>query len=469
MKKRSLFQKIFLWFLAAMAVIFLLAVFSAYFTHEGMTRGTLRNDMTQVLDEYAPRVMEVLEAEGDFGLESFLRTTQRQIPGRMALFYPNGKSVTAKARKEPPPGSIPEEYTRRLERFITRTAAEDKDMFSVFRKMALLARKVTSPSGDIYVLALMRFIPPPLPSENITFFILILFLITGAGAGACYWLANHISIPVRKLRSAALDLAGGDLSRRVDRELLRRKDELGELAQSFNGMAEKLEELVTSQRRLIRDISHELRSPLTRLNIALELTRKKTHPDCEEHLKRIEKEAEELNVMISSLLSLSRLETCSKEMKITRFDLAEMIREVAEDGNFEAVAKNAMVELVSMKDVFIDGDPDIFRRALENIIRNAVRHTAPGTGVEISLQEDLPGGYLHITIRDHGPGLPEEELEKIFQPFYRFEEARDRETGGAGIGLAIARRSIDLHKGNIRASNAPDGGLILTIFLPLGK
>ena len=465
MKKRSLFQKIFLWFLAAMAIIFVLAVFSAYFTHQGMTRGNLRNDMTNVLDEYAPLVMEVLEAQGKSGLETFLRTTQREIPGRIMLFYPNGKSVTAKPGKEPH-GSIPEEHLRRLEKFIARAADEDKDMFRVVRKVGFLARKLTSPSGEIYVLALVRFIPPPLPSENITFFFLILFLIMGAGAGACYWLANHISIPVRKLRSAALGLAGGDLSRRVDPGLLDRKDELGELAQSFNSMAEKLEELVTSQKRLIRDISHELRSPLTRLNIALELTRKKTHPDCEEHLKRIEKEAEELNVMISSLLSLSRLETCWQEMKITRFDLAEMLREVAEDGNFEAAAKDAMVELDKLEDAFIEGDPDILRRALQNVIRNAVRHTAPGTGVEVSLKDDLAGGYLDITIRDHGPGLPEEELEKIFQPFYRFEEARDRQSGGAGIGLAIARRSIDLHKGTITAANAVDGGLILSIRLP---
>jgi two-component system sensor histidine kinase CpxA len=276
---------------------------------------------------------------------------------------------------------------------------------------------------------------------------------------------------VTKLRAATRELAAGNLSVRVVPRLGGRRDELASLAADFDEMAEKIQLLIESQRRLLGDISHELRSPLARLNVALELARQRSGSEAQTALERIQLEAETLNEMIGQLLALTRIETGAEEIAKTKFDLQTLVADVANDANFEAHARERAVKLGRSDTAVIEGAPGLLRGAIENVVRNAVAYTAKGTTVEIDLtlddtRPDSADRSARIVVRDHGPGVPEESLTKIFRPFYRVDEARDRAAGGVGLGLAIAERAVKLHGGTITAANAPDGGLIVTIMLP---
>ncbi len=243
-----------------------------------------------------------------------------------------------------------------------------------------------------------------------------------------------------------------------------RRDELAALATDFDQMAEQIESLVNGQRRLLGDISHELRSPLARLNVALELARQRAGEDAATALQRIEREAETLNEMIGQLLALTRLENHTEAVQRTSFDLAQLIREIVDDADYEAKNCNRLVRLESPELCHVLGNEQLLRRAVENVVRNAVQFTADGTEVEVKL---ACGDQAVITVRDHGPGVPAEALDKLFRPFYRVDEARDRESGGTGLGLAIAERAVRLHGGTVEAANVVTGGLAVTIILPL--
>ena len=262
---------------------------------------------------------------------------------------------------------------------------------------------------------------------------------------------------------------------RVGPSLGRRRDELASLASDFDEMAEKIQLLIDRQRRLLGDISHELRSPLARLNVALELARQRSGSEATSALERIQREAEILNEMIGQLLALTRLESGAEEIRKVKVDLESLLRDVVKDADFEARARNRSVRLAASEPVTIEGVPNLIRRAIENVVRNAVHYTAEQTEVAIKLFRDSEapqsaGKADHelavIVVRDHGPGVPAEVLNEIFRPFYRVDEARDREAGGVGLGLAIAERAVRLHGGNVGAANASDGGLVVTIKLP---
>jgi two-component system sensor histidine kinase CpxA len=270
------------------------------------------------------------------------------------------------------------------------------------------------------------------------------------------------------LRGVAQELAGGNLTARVDDKLLKRRDEIGHLGRDFNVMATRIESLVQAQRRLLGDISHELRSPLARQGVALALARRRAGPDAMTALDRIEREGERLNQMIGQLLTLTRLESGSDGFEKVRVELAELLKEVAEDADFEARDRNRSVRIVREEPATIRAVPGMIRSAVENVVRNAVRHTAEGTSVELSLTSDAVNGYRTavVTVRDHGKGVPENAIEEIFRPFYRVEDDRDRKTGGAGLGLSIAARAVRLHRGMIKAANEKDGGLVVEIKLP---
>jgi two-component system sensor histidine kinase CpxA len=274
---------------------------------------------------------------------------------------------------------------------------------------------------------------------------------------------------VTKLRDATRELAAGNLSVRVVPRLGGRRDELASLAADFDEMAEKIQLLLESQRRLLGDISHELRSPLARLNVALELARQRSGSEAQTALERIQLEAETLNEMIGQLLALTRIETGAEEIAKTKFDLKKLVADVANDANFEARARERAVKFNSSDTAVMEGAAGLLRGAIENVVRNAVAYTAKGTTVEIELTHsgpDTADRSARIVVRDHGPGVPEESLTKIFRPFYRVDEARDRAAGGVGLGLAIAERAVNLHGGTITAANATGGGLVVTITLP---
>ena len=284
-----------------------------------------------------------------------------------------------------------------------------------------------------------------------------------------YGFFRHSTLPLRRLRTVTQQLAGGNLSARVGEGLVHRKDEVADLGRDVDRMAERIESLVGAHQRLIRDVSHELRSPLARLNVALELARQSAGPTLSAPFDRIERESDRLNELIGQLLMLTKLESEGSMTQRTELDITALVAEVAEDVDFEARSNERRVVMTECEPLMLNGNRELLRQALENLVRNATRYTDEGTTVEISLWRKESGGrgVAHIEVRDHGPGVPESELCDIFRPFYRVNHARDRQSGGAGVGLAISDRAVRLHGGCLRACNAPDGGLVMEMELPL--
>jgi two-component system sensor histidine kinase CpxA len=278
--------------------------------------------------------------------------------------------------------------------------------------------------------------------------------------------------PIGRLRVAARKLANGELATRVPNpggeERLFGGDEIQGLVHDFNYMAERLERLVGAQKILLRDVSHELRSPLARLSVALELAREEAPPAMTGHLERIERETGRLNQLIGQLLRLSSMESVNAASSRESFSLHGLLVNLLPDAEFEAQQRSCKIRVFSECDCSVLGSPELIYRAIENIVRNAVRYTQERSVVELKISCEQEAG-VHIAVldvSDCGPGLPEGELENIFRPFYRVDTARERDTGGFGVGLAIADRAVRLHHGEIRAQNRPEGGLIVSLRLP---
>jgi len=331
-----------------------------------------------------------------------------------------------------------------------------------------LATTVHSPSGKTYVVAVNV---PTRPSTHHPFRgairgflgweLLALLVIT---ALVCYFLSRTLTAPITRLRQATRSFADGDLSTRIG-DRTKGTNELAELSHDFDEMAGKIEALIGSQQRLLRDISHELRSPLTRMGIALELARQGQPTSREKALTRIELEAERMNTMIGQLLGLTRLETGAEVPPFQTFDMSRLLIQLVEDANFEAARRQIQVVFTGIKNINFFGTAELLSQAFENIIRNAVKYTASETVVTVSLSSTDES--VTIEVSDQGEGVPEELLDKLFEPFFRVADARDRQSGGTGIGLAIAERAVKLHSGTILAHNHPDGGLLVRVVLPL--
>jgi signal transduction histidine kinase len=284
-------------------------------------------------------------------------------------------------------------------------------------------------------------------------------LVIGLMVLMCYLLAGHLTAPLRNLRGAVDRFGRGDLTARAEES---RKDELGELAASFNRMATHIQTLVAAERRLLFDISHELRSPLARLSVAVELARDKESSGLP--LDRIQKEADRLNALIRQMLEVTRTEGEPSRMKLEKVRLDELIGELVDDCSIEAEARGCDLTLDCAPLVTVEGDSELLRRAIENVMRNAIRYAPTDSKIEVSMANG--DGWAKIRVRDYGPGVPPDALPRLFDPFYRVESDRDRKSGGVGLGLSIARRAVELHKGKLRASNASPG-LLVEIDLPV--
>jgi len=280
----------------------------------------------------------------------------------------------------------------------------------------------------------------------------------------CYLLTRYITRPILRLREAAHQLASGDLSARASTRISPRGDELGDLVRDFDAMATRIEDLVSRQRQLISDVSHELRSPLARLNVALDLARQRKGDDSA--FDQAEEDTALLNEMIGRLLTIAKLDVSARDVPMIPVDLSELLHEVVRKANFESHPNEDRVRLTVSGNVIVMGNPELLHSAIENVVRNAIHYTDPGTQVEILLQHDAAHRSARIHIRDHGPGLPDSELTNVFRPFYRVAADRDRQSGGAGLGLAIADRVIRTHRGTITARNADPRGLLIEILLP---
>lgn len=289
-------------------------------------------------------------------------------------------------------------------------------------------------------------------------------------AAVCFFLARYLAAPVDRLRLATRRMAAGDLDVRVVPALAGRQDDLGLLAADLDTMAERLKLLLESKQQLLRDVSHELRSPLARLQLALSLARREEGV-AERHLARIAFEADRLEQLIARTLKLVRLERPAGTLEQLPVDVGELLQAIAADVAIEADAQRCLVSVQAPPGLVVSGDAELLRSAFENVIRNAVRYSPAGTLVSVSARKMAAPGApeaVEVIVRDHGPGVPEKDLPLIFEPFYRVEEAREhRSEGGEGLGLAIAARAVALHAGAIEARNVADGGLAISITLPL--
>src|SRR5262245_58190641 len=326
---------------------------------------------------------------------------------------------------------------------------------------------VVSPSGKTFTdagAALPGFdaqlVTPRLRYDNLALAIIVSGLV-------CFTLAGYLARPLQQVRDASRRLAAGDLQARVGPSVGSRRDEIGDLVRDFDAMAARLELLVQSQTQLLSDISHELRSPLARLNVALELARRKAGREVAVDLDRIEEEAERMNDLIGRVLALARAESVEPEEAAVPVELAEIVQRVADNADYEAKREEKSVSVHLASKPVVTVDSRLIASAIDNVVRNAVRYTARHSTVKVVV--DSKDHDAVVTVRDHGPGVAPAELERIFSPFHRVETARDRQTAGEGfgLGLAIAKRAVAVYRGAITAENVPDGGLRVTIRIPV--
>ncbi|SDE80694.1 sensor histidine kinase [Terriglobus roseus] len=282
------------------------------------------------------------------------------------------------------------------------------------------------------------------------------------------FVAAYVVRPLTGLNTATEKFGGGDLKVRVQAPLATRKDELGDLARTFNGMAGRIESLVVGYKDFLAHASHELGSPLTRLNIALALAQRKAGQDLEQELDRIRQESYRLNSLVHEMLLLARIESGNEVNKeATLFDVRTIIEEAHRDAMFEAEQHQKTVESTVVESFVVRGYPVLLQRAVDNVLRNAVRFARQRIAIEVSLSrvETLRKGL--IVIRDDGPGIKAKQEEAIFEPFVTLSGSElTGISGGSGLGLAIARQAVLANGGFISAQSARDGGLVITIELP---
>jgi signal transduction histidine kinase len=449
-----LFLKIFLWFWVAMGLIVSSLVLVTWWsTQNDPIRRQFQQGLADSLRNQAQTAAQIYENEGEKGLDEFLARLDNSDRIAVTGFYLDGTKIYGE--------KLPAVTPSLIEKRLSSNAPE----FSLTENETVGAEKITLKNGQTAILIMQweRFrLPPPTNWKTLILQIIALILTTGF---VCYLLARYLVAPVSKLQRAVKTFADGDLQTRIE---TKRRDELGQLARDFNLMAERIESLISSQKTLNRDISHELRTPLARLGVALELARAKANNGTNPHLDRIELESYRLNEMIAQILTLSKLETGAQNFQKTRVNLSKLVGEVVEDANFEASNQEKQVDILENQACFIEGNERLLQSAIENIVRNAVKYTIEKTNVEVSLKKE--NGTAEITVRDHGKGVEKSKLKDLFRPFYRAEEARERKSGGVGLGLAITERAVTAYGGKVWAENASDNsGLIVKIELPLNS
>jgi two-component system, OmpR family, sensor histidine kinase CpxA len=451
---RSLFLKIFLSFWLALALSVVLAILVTLAMRPQRDSATWEALRAKALTE----AVQAYEQGGEPVVREYLEDLEQSHHVRAFLFDEQGNELSQ--RPAPP-------WAERIAR--GRAMRRSPGFWAKWMPERFMRQSTTGDSGRQFTLVIelppgprIFFGPHGVPGLG------LLIAIVSSGV-VSYFLARYLTAPVVRLRTATQQLAAGDLTARAEAPPKRRRDEIAELVRDFNGMAARLEDLVNAQNRLLNDVSHELRSPLARLNVALGLARQRTGPEAQGALERIEREAERLNELIGRLLTIARLESGEEAVQKSAVNLEEMLHEICKDADFEAQSRNCRVKCVIADACIVMGHARLLHSAIENVVRNATRYTREGTEVEIRLEkaQDAKGAEAVVRVTDSGPGVPEEVLHKLFRPFYRLDDARNRQTGGVGLGLAITERTVRLHGGRVKAANRPEGGLIVEIRLPL--
>ena len=455
---RSLFIKIFIWFWLTMALANVAFFLTSELTRSQPFGAPYRDMFSNAYGMYGQTAVDTFEEKGPEALGAYMKRFEQTAHVSSELFnangdelYGNGKTINAGA------------MVRQV------LSGENREPDWGLGRPRVISKLVRGETGALYVLSVEPS-PPAMPFESdfmSRVYRLLALVLTGGIL--CYCLALYLTSPVAKLRATTQLLASGDLTARVGPSLGRRRDELADLGRDFDVMVERVETLVGAQRRLLGDISHELRSPLARLSVALGLARRKVGREAKIELDRIEREADTINELIGHMLTLTKLESNASDLRKIEIDLVSLVQQIGDDADFEAHEKSCRVSIARLDKCSINGLLELIHSAVENVVRNAVKYTSPETEILISLAHVSEGDheYAIISVRDHGPGVPPDAVEDIFKPFYRVADARDRESGGTGLGLAITARAVRLHGGDVSASNAEGGGLVVEIWLPM--
>jgi signal transduction histidine kinase len=447
---RGIYAKIFLWFLLATGIMGLAIFLITVATHMPSLGPSW---MIGVLDQYTRSAVKIYEHGGKDRLAEYLQEIQDASFLQSTLLDPEGRDILGRGV---PPGA---------EQVLAKARATGETQFHT--GLVWTGASVDSRPEGRYILVAKVLIPYGLVLGGALDATVFAWLVPALfGALLCLLLARHIAGPIRALQSVAGRIADGDFSVRAYPAMGSRKDELADLARDFDRMADRIQALLRKQLELLGDISHELRSPLTRLNVSLELVRRGER----DAVERMQTDLHRLDTLIGQILALTRLQARGDHKTETPVNLRLIVESVAEDARFEVKEDGKSVVISRVDDCWLNGDPALLRSCIENVVRNAVHYSKPQTEVAISL--DIVGGdpdSARILVADHGDGVPPEALSRIFEPFYRVTEAREHQTGGTGLGLSIAQRIAIVHGGSIRAHNRDGGGLEMEIFLPAQK
>jgi signal transduction histidine kinase len=427
---RTLYLRIFI----ALLVTFVLSLLTVFWISDRVMQATMGEFFAGSMNLELQQARRIYEEGGPQQLAAYLNEVDGALRGQRFLTDSNGTDLvsgtdlSAMSHVETDFLGMPREVNGRVG--ITKASSDSR-----YRLIAIAPPP----------LSLRRFVP---------YFLLVSVAIGLVGFG----LAVGIVSPLRRVGLVVDRFGRGHLSARVRSE---RKDEIGNLARSFNSMADRIETLLLAERKLLQDISHELRSPLARLSFAAELM--KNAPDPEAAANRMKREISRLTRLVGALLEVTSAEGDPSSRKTQRFAFARVVNETVMDCSFEAEARGSKIARDCCSSATVEGDPELLRRALENVLRNAIRYAPSGSAIDLRVG-DL-GDRVQIVIRDHGPGVPEDMLQRIFDPFVRLNESRDTATEAVGLGLAIARRAVVLHQGEITAENACPG-LRVTMLIP---
>lgn len=428
-------HSLYIWVLLAMVAILSLS-FVAF-------RAISEQMQTQKIDPVYDRFDElqlesarnILESSGEPAMAGYLHSLDNIFGGSHYLLDATGKDLVSGADRSsmlPPPPAVK-----------SRTGAHNH--WEITHR---------SLDGRFWFAAQGQTRPPRIWS-----FLPYYFLVIGATGILCWIAAAGVISPIRKIASNIALFGQGNLTVRVETD---RGDEIGQLGRSFNEMAERLERLITSERRLLSDISHELRSPLARLKFAIKLAR--TSPDPASAVERIERDVNRIASLVADIVEINVVEDDPALQDKREICIGDIINEVVRDCSLEADARGCAIQVSGDVCGQVHGNPELLRRAVENVLRNAIRYSPEKTPIEMSISETEDDA--HIVVRDFGPGVPEAAIARIFDPFFRVEEARNTNGGGSGLGLSIAKRAVHLHRGSIRAENATPG-LRIAIAIPV--
>lgn len=450
---RRLSLKIFLWFflttVGALAAVYLSGRLSGI---QVVDQPNMDVTVARVL---GAQVAQVYESGGPAALRRYLRSNVNEDEQEIYLVDGFYKDV----------------LQRKIGSEGLRTVRAARDGRLVVLRGRIAAYQFTSQSGRRYVLLLyikngFGVLQEVLVGAASREFAGILVLVPLL----CLWLAYHIASPIHAIQVAARRVAQGDLSARAPSEVLKRHDELAALGEDFNSMIERIEILLGSHKDLLAAVSHELRSPLTRLSLATALLRRGGEEERTELLDRQDRDVGLIDALIEQLVTLSRFEMGNTSGKRETVDLTYLLEQVVMDADFEATPQDKRVTFSASELVILEAADDFaLRSGCENVIRNSIRFTPPGETVEVQLSLDRAPAHPEavITISDRGPGVPENLLSKIFTPFFRISSSTVSEEGHNGLGLAIAAGAVQMHRGEVVASNRAGGGLRVVLRFPM--